>query len=112
MAERNRSDENPYASPREPNSATAIGSRNSIARIGFSLSLAGVLGLMTVGTFGPLVSHIGMYITFLCIPGLAISIVGLVWQPRRFAICGVVLGVLGSAYLPTIFMSLFLRPIP
>ena len=99
--------ENPYQPPIRPSiSALPSNSRNVFGRIGFSLSLAGVIGLFVVGLFGPAVSLVGMCISFLCLPGLVLSIVGTFRTPRRLAGYGVALGVFGSLYLPTFYLSI------
>ena len=87
-------------------SSLASASRNLAGRIGFSLSLIGVIGLCLVGPFGPLIGTIGIYITFLCLPGLVTSVVGMFRTPQRLARWGVALGVFGSMYLPTFYLTL------
>jgi len=81
-------------------------SRNVVGSVGFSLSLIGVLGLFLVGPFGPVIGAVGMCMAFLCLPGLVASIVGLFSTPRRLAGWGLALGIVGSLYLPTIYLSM------
>ncbi len=77
-----------------------------MARIGFATSLLGVTGVFMVGPFGPSVSLVGICVTFLCVPGLLLSIAGLSRPPRRLAGWGVAVGVFGLFYLPTFCHSL------
>jgi len=61
----------------------------------------GVSGVYFAG-----VSKVAVWIAFLCLPGLLFSIAGLFRPPRRLAGWGVALGVFGSLYLPTFYLSL------
>gem|GEM_PF-1647484 len=99
--------ENPYESPASLGKAPAA-DRNTIGRIGFGLSVVGVLGVFVIGFFGPPVSTVGVYASFLSLPGLGVSAVGLSGKPKRLAGWGLGLGIFGSLFLPTIFLSLFI----
>jgi len=88
--------------------SSPLASWNVVGCVGFSLSLVGVIGLFLVGPFGPVSATVGMNMTFLCVPGLVASIVGLIRTPRRLAGWGIVLGIFGSLYLPTFYLSIFL----
>ena len=101
--------ENPYKSPNASSSAPCA-HQNRIARIGFVLSVTGVLGVLVVGSFGSLMNTVGMYVAFLSLPGTAISAMGLWRQPKRLAALGVVLGIFGTLYLPTFYLSMFVSP--
>lgn len=97
--------ENPYKTPEDLDSRTA--SKNTLGSIGFTLSLIGFAGLLVVGPLGPLASTVGMYLAFLCLPGLIVSIVGVFRKPKRLAKWGIGIGLFGSLYLPTFYLSLF-----
>ena len=101
--------DNPYKSPPDFISSPVL-PQNNLGRTGFVLSLTGVFGLFLAGPFGALISTVAMYVAFLSLPGLVISAVGLGRQPRRLAAWGVALGIFGSLYLPTFFLSLFVFP--
>lgn len=95
---------NPYQSPlssSEGGSARVI----RVGRVGFALSLLGVVGVCLAGC--PVVGRQGMWLALLSVPGLVISLVGLFMPPRRFAVWGAVLGIAGGLYVPTICLSLF-----
>ena len=57
-----------------------------------------------LGLTGFIVSLIGLVITcgVLCPIGLLISLVGLLWRPRGFAVAGTVIGLVGSVLLATL----------
>jgi hypothetical protein len=95
--------ENPYQSSLTSNNSR-MPSRNLAGSVGFSLSLVGVIGLSLIG---PVMPAIGMCMTLFCLLGLVTSIVGLFRSPRRLAGWGVALGILGSLYLPTLYLSIF-----
>jgi hypothetical protein len=102
-----------YENPKEKSNGTDKSPkvpRNVIGRTGLSLSLIGVVGLLIVGPFTPVITMIGMCMTFLCLPGLITSIVGSFWMPRRSAVLGIALGVLGLLFIPTFYLSLFVFP--
>ena len=101
--------ENPYEPPIASNVAP-IAARNPVGGIGFFLSLIGFMGVAVVGPLGPIVSSIGMCLAFLCLPGLLVSVIGVFRTPRRLAAWGVALGVFGSLYLPTFYLSIFVFP--
>ena len=97
--------ENPFQSPIE-DSTLSVDPKNVIGRVGFSLSLVGVIGLFLVGPLGPAITTVGMSVLWLCLPGLAVSVVGLFRAPRALALWGVVLGAYGLLYLPTFYLSI------
>jgi hypothetical protein len=80
---------------------------NRVGHIGFALSLLGVVGVCLAGF--PVVGLQGMWLAFLSVPGLVISLIGLFIPPRRLAVWGTVLGIVGVLYVPTIYLSLFVR---
>jgi hypothetical protein len=49
------------------------------------------------------------YMTVCSLLGLVMSFVALWWKPRKMAVWGFVIGAVGSAYLPTIFLPILLR---
>lgn len=97
---------NPYQSPK---AAWALRPPlySVVDRIGFMLSLLGVVGLCATGWTAPNVSTVAAHISFLCLPGFIVSLVGLLRPPRRLAAWGIGLGMFGTLYLPTIYLSLF-----
>lgn len=98
---------NPYQSPGDHRPTLPPAARDSIGRIGFTFSAIAVAGLLIVGPFGEAVSHVGGRMAFLCVPGALFSVVGLFREPRRFAACGLFLGLFGMLQLPTLYLSLF-----
>ena len=101
--------ENPYEAPLA-SSTVLIAPRNLVGGIGLFVSLMGFMGVVVVGPLGPIVSSIGMRLAFLCLPGLLVSVIGVFRKPRRLAAWGVALGVIGSLYLPTFYLSIFVFP--
>ena len=101
--------ENPYEAP-TVNSATEVPTANHIGRVGFTLSLVGFAGVAVVGSLGPVLSAIGMCVAFFCLPGLVVSTFGVFRTPKRLAKWGIGLGLLGSLYLPTFYLSMFVFP--
>lgn len=98
---------NPYESPATQTETSTSAPRNPIGRIGFFTSLTGVLALFAVGPFGSVIATVAMCVAFVSFPGLIISGVGLFREPRRLAGWGVALGIFGSLFLPTFYLSLF-----
>ena len=101
--------DNPYEAP-TANSAMQVATTNPVGRVGFIVSLAGFTGVAVVGPLGPTVSAVGMCLAFLCLPGLVVSIFGVFRTPKRLAKWGIGLGLLGSLYLPTFYLSMFVFP--
>jgi len=96
---------NPYAAPTIH--AAQIVEGNPIGRVGFFLSLTGVISLFAIGHFGPVISTIAVGVAFVSLPGLMISFVGLFRRPRRLARWGIALGIFGSLFLPHFVVSFF-----
>ena len=71
--------------------------------------MVGVIGLILVGPFGPVMGTVGMCVAWICVPGLIVSIVGLFRTPRSIAKWGVAIGIFGSLFLPTIYLFMFVR---
>ena len=69
--------------------------------------LGGVLGVVLagpstlLGPIGIILARICVLAAFLSLPGLLASVLGLYGSPRKYAIRGLILGVLGSLFLPT-----------
>ena len=80
--------------------------RKLLDYIGLFLSLCGLIGTAAVGHFGPLVSSVGMYVAFACLPGLLFSFLGMFRAPRTIAALGLGLGAFGTLYLPTFYLAL------
>jgi len=98
-------EENPYRAPTEVR-ATRSPLWSRLGRIGFYLSLTGVIGL-TLGSVNlEWLGFVRAGLTMLCLPGLLISALGMLDPNRRLAKWGVVLGVFGSLYIPTILLGL------
>jgi hypothetical protein len=101
-------DANPYAASTLPaKSIRQQEPRNFLGMFGFYLSLTALTGGMSVGSFGQIVSVIGMCVAFLALPAFFLSLVALCWPPRRLAAWGVGLGLFQSLYLQTFYLSLF-----
>jgi len=107
MSERGSASDNPYQAPCHGDPVNDGRTTNPLGTIGFSLSFVAILGLCTVGSFGQMMSAIGMSLTCLSIPGLLVSSAGLWWRPKRLAAWGVVLGMIGLCYLPTFYFAAF-----
>jgi hypothetical protein len=99
--------DNPYQSPESTNGAQIVSSSegNYFGFAGLVLSIIASVGLFAVG-FPPHVK-IGAYLSFLSIPGIALSVVGSFRAPRRFAIWGIAIGVFVALYLPSLSVGLF-----
>ena len=83
--------------------------QNRVGRAGFFVSLAGFCGVAAVGPFGDIVTAIGIALTFLSLPGIVLSVMGLRQTPRRLAAWGLVIGIAGVLYLPTFCLVFFRR---
>jgi cyanate permease len=80
---------------------TAPTPTNRCGRAGLALS---VLGLADIFLLGPMRFEFIRYMTLCSFLGLLVSLVGLCWKPRKHAAWGVILGGVGTLYLPTIFL--------
>lgn len=101
--------QNPYEPPSNSNGLPNPADSNHIGRIGFTFSLIGLLSLFALSAvepFGTLVSTAAIWATFLSLPGLFISGLAMIRYPSRLAGWGVVVGLFGSVYLPTIYLTL------
>lgn len=83
---------------------------NKCGSVGLCLSVIGNAAIWLLGfvRFGYAFEVI-RDITACCLLGLLVSSVGLVWKPRGKALAGLLLGIIGSLYLPTIFLPVLLR---
>jgi hypothetical protein len=97
---------NPYESPTvlHSDSIQPSANQNLVGKVGFYLSLTGASGAVGAGL--PLVGIVAALLTFLSLPGLVISIVGICFQPRRLAAWGVALETFGSFNIPTMYFAL------
>lgn len=92
------------------NSPTKDSSANLVARVGFILSLIGILGVFMAGPLADFGSDLGVHLAFLCMPGLIISFFGVFSVPSQLTKWGIGLGLWGSFYLPTFYLTLFVFP--
>jgi hypothetical protein len=76
---------------------------NKCGRIGCLLSTAGLVALCFAR------STMIRYLMICSLPGLVLSLVGLFRAPRGLALLGLLLGIIGSMYLPTVFLPWFTR---
>lgn len=74
-------------------------------RVGFYLSLAGIAGVAIVGPFGSVAGYIGMAFSILSVPGFIVSLVALARKRTLIAKWGVAIGLFGSGFLPTFYIS-------
>ena len=79
---------------------------NRWGQTGLLLSAIGFVHLMA---FSSLRFEVVRFMTLFSLLGLAVSIVGLARKPRKPAAWGVALGLVGSMYLPTVFLPLLHR---
>lgn len=110
---------NPYEAPQNcADDCTLVQNpANRTAQVGFALSLTGAMGvflagpLALFGTVGIIAARLCILAAFLSLPGLLISALGLFGSPRKHAISGLILGVVGSLLLPAFFFSFPMRSI-
>jgi hypothetical protein len=74
---------------------------NWVGRVGLAFSIAGLVSLFLLGPwrYEPI-----RYLTLCSLIGLVVSIAALFCRPRRTAKWGAVLGLIGTFYLPTVFL--------
>jgi len=82
--------------------------RNRLAQAGFFMSLLGICGVFVAGPFGASAPRVIISLAFLSLPGIVLSAMGLRRGPRRLATWGLLLGLAGAMYLPTLCLA-FLR---
>jgi hypothetical protein len=75
--------------------------RNRCGELGLLLSIVGIASIVLLGE---LRLELIRYMTISSLLGLVLSLVGLWWKPRQKAAWGLVIGTVGSLYLPTIFL--------
>jgi hypothetical protein len=84
--------------------------RNRCGDLGLLFS---IVGFANIALLGPFRFEMILNMTLCSLLGLVVSFIGLWWKPRKTAAWGLVIGIVGSLYLPTIFlpvlMSLRLR---
>jgi hypothetical protein len=78
----------------------------SIGRIGFALSVIGLMGVAFVGWTWSIVSEVASYLAFASLPGLAGSVVGHIIRPTSATRWGMAIGFVASFYLATIWFGL------
>jgi len=109
-------DNNPYQAPTHSGTASTA-SKFGVGQVGLLLALAGLLGEMGLSHFAGRGAPTGIPalicagISVLSIPGLFLSIMGLAKPSRRWAIWGVLVGLLGAMNVPTILISFSRTPI-
>jgi hypothetical protein len=78
--------------------------------LGLGLSLGGIVLLFCAGDGLKLSQNwaiILVYLMAICsLGGVLVSVAGLFQRPRRLAGWGLVVGIIGTLYLPTMFLSL------
>ena len=79
---------------------------NPVGRVGLALS---ILGFCALALLGPMRFEFVRYMTLFSFIGLLVSLAGLCWRPRKQAAWGVVLGLLGTLFLPTVFLPVLIR---
>jgi hypothetical protein len=80
--------------------------RNNLGQVGLVVSGLGLVALIVLGWWR---IDIVRYTTLCSLLGLVLSLAGLWRRPRRPAAWGVILGLLGTLYLPTVFLPLLIR---
>ncbi|HEY5912966.1 MAG TPA: hypothetical protein VJA21_20440 [Verrucomicrobiae bacterium] len=88
------------------NEQTPPAASNNWGMVGLLLSAIGFVHIMALGS---LRFDAIRFMTLFSLLGLAISTVGLFKKPRKAAVCGVVLGLSGLMFLPTVFLPLLHR---
>ena len=68
-----------------------------------------MVGLAHIFMLGPLRFEFIRYMTLCSLIGLLVSLIGLCWRPRKHAVWGVFVGVVGTLYLPTVFLPVLGR---
>jgi hypothetical protein len=81
-------------------------SRNRFGQLGLMLSAIGLVGIVALGT---LRFDLVRYMTLCSFLGLAVSVVGVWRRPRAAAVWGILLGAVGSMFLPTVFLPSLTR---
>lgn len=96
---------NPYESPNFENELPnheKRSARDIYGYAGFTLSLLS-LSAGFISSAGPVVGTIALVLTLLCVPGIALSILGLRSRARRFARLGIIIGIIVvTVLIPTI----------
>jgi hypothetical protein len=82
-----------------------MSSHNRLGGIALVLSFLGFGGVMLCSAELP----VGAFIALLAPVGVIVGIVGLFWPPCRFGCLAVILDVIASMYVPTIWLPFFLR---
>ena len=100
---------NPYESPSTLSASSRI-ERNTAGRIGFLFSLAGIGGVAMAGFVPPYLFAFVFGIASLSIPGVVIGVVASFRTPRRLASWAIVIGLIGAAYLQTLYLAAYLDP--
>ena len=98
---------NPYEPPTSASEPEASNG-NVCGRIGFYFSATGVIALFAVPIFVP-IPILGPFVVslvFLSLPGMLLSFVGLFPRSNSRARWGFGLGIFGSMYLPTLYLTL------
>ena len=103
---------NPYSSPNFTNSERPY--ENRIGKFGLCVSMFGIVTfvllclLYAMSVQLPKVLLPVIAISLMCSPlGVLVSSVSLIWAPRNLGVWGVVVGVIGSLYVPTLIIGMF-----
>jgi hypothetical protein len=79
--------------------------RNRCGELGLVFSIVGFANIVLLG---PVRLELIRYMTVCSLLGLVASFIGLWWKPRKKAVWGLVIGAVGSLYLPTIFLPVLM----
>lgn len=99
----------PYESPATPRTSPRI-ERNTAGGIAFLFSSAG-LGSVALAEYAPPDLFVFVFwLASLSIPGVVIGVAACFRSPRRLASWAVAIGLIGAAYLPTLYLAAYVNP--
>ncbi|MEX2185319.1 MAG: hypothetical protein WD875_00935 [Pirellulales bacterium] len=78
------------------------GTRNRLGEVGLCLAIVAFIGLLLAA-----ISEVAYTLTFLSVPASILSLVALMFTPRRWAWWGLGLGILVDLYVPTMLIFMF-----
>jgi hypothetical protein len=79
---------------------------NRLGQVGLAFSIIGFTHLFLLGPFR---YEFIRYMTLFSLLGLVVSLVGLYRRPRKCAAWGAILGLVGTLYLPTVFLPVLMH---